>query len=713
VSAGYSQPAARQSPICSGNFVSVPVFATLWFLTFWPSGALAADTQSATSSSTPSPYREPFRPQFHFTPEKNWMNDPNGMVYYDGEYHLFYQYNPFGDKWGHMSWGHAVSPDLVHWQHLPVALAEEGGVMIFSGSAVVDWNNTSGFGKEGQPPLVAIYTGHYTDKPLQNQNIAYSNDKGRTWTKFTGNPVLDIGQKDFRDPKVFWHEPTRQWVMVVSLPTEHKVRFYASPNLKEWAHLSDFGPAGCTTGIWECPDLFSLAVDGNTNRTKWVLIMNLNPGGPAGGSGCQYFVGQFDGQRFLLDPSYPKPPAGKAAVPTGKVLADFESTSYGNWKTAGEAFGSGPAHPAGGITGFLGRGLVDSFGKADSDQGTLTSPEFKIDVDFISFLIGGGAHPDETGINLRLGGRAVRTATGNNSSQMQWKSWDVRKLRGATGQLEIFDHYSGNDWGHIFIDHIVMSNEPAGTPGKYALWLDYGRDCYAAVTWSGVLDDRGRRVVLGWMSNWDYAQDVPTSPWRSAMTVPRTLALHRGPDGLRILQLPVEQLRSLRKKPARKFSGGSFAEASAWLARQNPLSPLLDVEIELTDVSTRTPFSLILDTGQNEQTSVVCDPARSQLILDRTRSGITSFHRAFPNRQIGPLRLADGRCFLRLLIDTASLEVFGQNGQTVLTSILFPAPGPRTLTLAATGAASPSVRFITIHALRSAWQSSSEPPSGN
>ena len=158
-------------------------------------------TATALLSAAEPTYQEPHRPQFHFTPAKNWMNDPNGMVYYDGEYHLFYQYNPFGDKWGHMSWGHAVSPDMVHWEHLPVALYEEDGIMIFSGSAVVDWKNTSGFGKNGEPPLVAIYTGHYTEKPLQNQQIAYSTDRGRTWTKYANNPVLDIGKRDFRDPR--------------------------------------------------------------------------------------------------------------------------------------------------------------------------------------------------------------------------------------------------------------------------------------------------------------------------------------------------------------------------------------------------------------------------------------------------------------------------------------------------------------------------------
>lgn len=244
-------------------------------------------------------YTERYRPQYHFTPAVNWMNDPNGLVYYDGEYHLFYQYNPFGDTWGHMSWGHAVSRDLAHWEHLPVAIPEADGVMAFSGSAVVDWNNTSGFGEDGRPPMVAIYTGHQEGR--QDQRIAYSNDSGRTWTVYEGNPVLDIGLADFRDPKVFWYEPEEKWVMVVALPLEHKVQLYASEDLKEWTHLSDFGPAGAVGGIWECPDLFELPVDGDPDDTRWVLIVNLNPGGPAGGSAGQYFTGHFDGTTFTTD----------------------------------------------------------------------------------------------------------------------------------------------------------------------------------------------------------------------------------------------------------------------------------------------------------------------------------------------------------------------------------------------------------------------------
>src|SRR5687768_16479998 len=199
------------------------------------------------------------RPGYHFTPPQNFMNDPNGLVFYDGEYHLFYQHNPFGDVWGRMSWGHAVSRDLVHWGHFPVALQEEDGIMIFSGSTVVDWQNTSGFGTEDNPPLVAIYTGH-TDIE-QTQNIAYSTDRGRSWIKYEGNPVIAIGAREFRDPKVFWHEPTKQWVMVSVLADQHKVRFDGSSDLKHWTYLSDFGPAGAVNGWWECPDLFPLAIE--------------------------------------------------------------------------------------------------------------------------------------------------------------------------------------------------------------------------------------------------------------------------------------------------------------------------------------------------------------------------------------------------------------------------------------------------------------------
>ena len=479
---------------------------------------------------------EPFRPQFHFTPERNWMNDPNGMVFYEGEWHLFYQYNPYGDRWGHMSWGHAVSRDLMHWQPLSLALAEEDGIMIFSGSAVVDWRNTSGFGKDGEPPLVAIYTGHREGR--QDQRIAFSNDRGRTWTKVPGAPVLDLGMADFRDPKVFWHAASSRWVMTVALPTEKLVRFYTSPDLTRWTYAGAFGPAGATTGLWECPDLFPVTVEGG--GTKWVLIVNVNPGGPAGGSGSQYFVGEFDGTRFIAD--------------------------------------------------------------ADSR--------------------------------------------------------DVR-------------------------------------------WADYGADFYAGVSWSDVPDSDGRRVWLGWMSNWLYAQDVPTSPWRSAMTVPRELSLRRTPDGLRLVQKPVEELASLRRPSPLRFTGGTFAAAAEWLAGQSGLPPLLDVDLSFTGVAGNAPFSIRLQTGPNEGTSLTIDPASQGLQLDRTNSGQTSFHRDFSARHAAPLRIADDAVRIRLLVDASSLEVFAQGGETVLTELLFPSSRPRTLRLLS-GGATPRVEAITIHAMTSA-----------
>lgn len=265
---------------------------------------LAAGLWLACAQEIPALYDQPYRPQYHFSPREHWTNDPNGLVYFQGEYHLFFQYNPFGDEWGHMSWGHAVSPDLIHWQQLPVALPEQDGIMIFTGSTVVDEHNRSGF-CSGGPCLVAIYSGHTppqgTRPALQTQNLAYSNDRGRSWTKYPGNPVLDLHMADFRDPKVFWSQQRKRWVMAVSLPNDHKVRLYGSGDLKHWRRLSDFGPAGATGGQWECPELFQLPVLGTDGETRWVLKVGLNPGAREGGSGEQYFIGSFDGTRFKND----------------------------------------------------------------------------------------------------------------------------------------------------------------------------------------------------------------------------------------------------------------------------------------------------------------------------------------------------------------------------------------------------------------------------
>ena len=288
----------------------------------------------ATAASTAA-----WQPQLHFYAPPNWINDPNGPILLNGQYHIFFQFNPFGDQWGHMSWGHTVSPDLAHWKQLPLALPEENGVMIFSGSTVEDRDNSSGLcGDPGKPTpgcLVAIYTGASfagkakdpQSKDLQTQNLAISRDGGATWTKYASNPVLDLALKDFRDPKVFWHAPSQSWVMVVALPDQHKVRFYRSKNLRQWDLAGEFGPAGAVGGVWECPDLVELAVrdaKGSRVSSRWVLNVNLNPGGPAGGSADQYFVGQFDGSRFVED----HPGSGPHWADWGKDF--YASTSFSN-----------------------------------------------------------------------------------------------------------------------------------------------------------------------------------------------------------------------------------------------------------------------------------------------------------------------------------------------------------------------------------------------
>ncbi|WP_253718188.1 glycoside hydrolase family 32 protein [Sphingomonas sp. AP4-R1] len=246
-----------------------------------------------------------YRPSLHFAPRRNWMNDPNGLVYFAGEYHLYFQYNPYGDQWGHMSWGHAVSRDLVTWEELPVAMAEREREMIFSGSIVVDRDNVSGFGDGNEPPLLAFYTGFDAEADIQRQCLAYSNDRGRTFTFYTGNPLIDLGMAHFRDPKVFRHEPSNAWVMSVALAREHKVQFYRSTDLLSWELASAFGPSGATTGQWECPDLIAVPLEDNPDASRWVLKVDVDADFVGGGSGAQYFVGEFDGWTFTVDPAAP------------------------------------------------------------------------------------------------------------------------------------------------------------------------------------------------------------------------------------------------------------------------------------------------------------------------------------------------------------------------------------------------------------------------
>ena len=353
---------------------------------------------------------EQYRPAIHYSPTKNWMNDPNGLVYYKGNYHMFYQYNPFGNGWGNMSWGHATSKDLVHWEEQPLAIATDDQQDIFSGSIVVDKDNTSGFGTADSPALVAVFTSAYKDaspfKGLQAQSLAYSIDEGKTWTKYANNPVLNRNSANFRDPKVFWYDKPGgggYWVMTAVEAQDHKVLLYKSDNLKDWTALSEFGPANATGGQWECPDLFPLAIDGDPNNIKWVMVVNINPGGVAGGSAGQYFVGDFDGTSFISDTTKPA-----ATLPAGTLLAGFNDGTYNGWTLNNEPGNpqSGPfgVAPAAGavdgqmaVTGFDGAGLANSFHGGDGPVGTMKSPSFTVSQDYLNFRIGGGNHPRTSG----------------------------------------------------------------------------------------------------------------------------------------------------------------------------------------------------------------------------------------------------------------------------------------------------------------------------
>ncbi|MFK8162553.1 MAG: glycoside hydrolase family 32 protein [Lewinella sp.] len=492
----------------------------------------ATDTTTTTESAqepSPAPAAAPdakFRPALHFTPPSGWMNDPNGMVYHEGEYHLFYQHYPDGNVWGPMHWGHAVSTDLMNWEHLPIALYPDELGYIFSGSAVLDWRNSSGFGKDGKPPLVAIYTYHDMEgekagrDDFQSQAIAYSNDNGRTWTKYEGNPVIpNLGVRDFRDPKVIWDEAHDQWVMV--LAAQNRVQFFGSPNLKEWELLSEFGQnARNHSGVWECPELFPLTVV-ETGESAWVLNVSINPGGANGGSGTFYFPGNWDGKTF-------------------KPLreAQFSATDTVNW-------------------------------------------------------------------------------------------------------------------------------------------VDYGRDNYAGVTFSDVPD--GRRIFMGWMSNWDYARQVPTESWRSAMTIPRDLSLHDTDFGTRLWQQPVGELQKLRG-PVRKLDMKRLADGVTTVDLKD-LAPdgafELDLTVDLVDSDAEELYLTLSDdsgkhfyrTGYSRKPGV-----DNAFFTDRRSSGNTDVHPKYApdNLTVAPRWSNEGNLRIHAIFDRTSAEVFFDQGDPVMTDIFFP-----------------------------------------
>lgn len=687
-------------------------------------------------------YQETYRPQLQFTPAEHWMNDPNGLVYDQGEYHMFYQYNPNGNTWGDMSWGHAISKDQLHWKELPIALTvkknqqDQVTEMFFSGSTVVDTLNTSGFGTKEHPPMVAMYTSTYpqaitlynSKKILagtQAQSIAYSTDHGRTWVQYANNPVIEKPPvypvnyeneyKNFRDPKMFWSDTYHKWIMVAVLAEQHKALFYESHDLVNWNFMSEFGPMNADNGLWECPDLFKLPVDGHSNNTKWVLIININPGGPAGGSGSQYFIGNFDGTRFTADKTsqYDNTP------PNGYLIENFEGNyeSIG-WNATGDfpekylAYGNHIGQQ--GVKNYQGNKIVNTYtavsdghstNGSDIPTGTITSPSFIIQKNYINFMIGGGHHPHqpapsistETSMNLLVDHKVVRSATGMNSETMSWRYWDVAALQGKTAQIQIVDHNTGS-WGHILVDHIVQSEAPKTT----ANWSDFGSDFYAASSWNNTPDHK--RLWVGWMNNWNYANDVPTTPWRGAQTFIRELKLQSVHHKIQLTQTPIKAFDQLHQKILFHHQGPmTITPSDTSLSDHQVEAQLFEIEATLDPVGADTLGFKIRSNGHGQVTLVGYDALAGTVFIDRTKSGDDQFSPSFATRHYAPVALGEnGKLNLRIIVDTSSVTVFADQGEVVLTDLIFPDASSVGMNMFSEGG-NASIEGLTIWKLRSIW----------
>ena len=456
-----------------------------------------SDTFDTTNTETK------WRPAYHHTPLYGWMNDPNGMFYKDGVWHLYYQKNPYGSKWQNMTWGHSTSSDLINWEAHPDAIKPDGLGSVFSGSAVVDHDNTAGYGEDA---VIVLFTSAGTS---QMQSLAHSNDNGETFEVFAGNPVITL-ETEARDPNMFWNEKTGEWNLVLAHALEKENLFFTSPDLKNWTLSGNFGKGlGAQEGVWECPDLFELQIPG-TDKTKWVLICNINPGGPFGGSATQYFIGDFNGKTFTSD-----------------------------------------------------------------------------------------TNPDGT------------------------------------------------------------------VPTK---WLDFGKDHYATVSWSNAPD--GRRPVIGWMSNWQYAADVPTTQFRSANTLPREMQLFKDPEGeLYVASVPSPELLKMRGDVVTSAVNKKIGVESQ--VYNLPSDGICEIDLSFK-ASDQDLVSIMLFNKEGEKVVMKYDAKNHTMSFDRRESGVVDFSNKFPAVTTSPTFEKNGKINVRLYLDRSSVELFGNNGEFVMTNLVFP-----------------------------------------
>lgn len=605
----------------------------------------------------PFPNPAAYVPQFHFSWPSASVGDPTGALRYDGSYHLF-------------TWDHAESDDLLRWDGLGWPLgASPPDSGYWTGSVVVDKNNTSGFGSLTHPAMVAIYTIHNNTTGKETIGISHSTNY-RDFVQYPGNPVISTDDQAFRDPDVFWHEPTQRWILLVARSEARRISFYSSQDLKSWNHMSDFGPAGSRGEIWEVPGMAKLPVFGMGNQKKWMLHAC------AGTNKVQYWVGDFDGTTFTMDESTRAYIEDGAGI-DGVLFADFENTTYQNlgWTVTGSAFGNEPVprwwnQPA---QGHLGQRMASSYGDGDWHVNSkLASPDFTITRNCINFLIGGGNHPGETCVNLIVGGNIVRSSTGDDSNVMRWAGWNVAEFKGQTARIEVVDHHGGF-WGRIYIDQITFSDMLTDHRREHAKWVEMSPDFFAP---RFVRDYDGTETDvkwLGWIGSWEYEANrpVPQNWGKGAESIFRKLQLVTSPRGYELAQEPVSEMQSLRG-PVVNALPRSLAGTST-LADFQPATNTYEIEAVFKPNGGGN-FGLNLCVGGTQRVTVGYDASSSNLYLDRRNSGFVSLSPSFPRIVNAPYRPSGDQIKLRIFVDQCSIEIFADEGRLVLTSQIYPDP---------------------------------------